>query len=336
MGIAKEIIMHRIARFLLPIVLLLMAASCSKKFTKPADVPQTPSSPGGPSSFPLVSLNQLLKDFRYNPEEHCIISGAFTRVELASGDTLVIYPWSFRDAGADTIISAKIVCVKATALHSPADMIMNRTTGSMLQGGMLRVAGQMYVEANMDGVPVKMERYGILFKHPRQSTERMDLALGTMNVMDSLVRWRMVDSVAPGSTASGTNVDTMYVFDTARTSGWLSAAQPFDTATQKADINVYLYGVGLDSKNTAVYLVLPSINCVLPITYSRYTGYFSMGDDAHKVREGMKGHVIAIAKNGANYYYYEQKNLVIKDGMVVSATPTLQTFDYIRTSLFSL
>ena len=297
---------------------------------------QSPTSPGGPSSFPLVSLNQLLKAFHYTPEEHCIISGTFTRVALASGDTLVIYPWSFRDVAADTIISATIVCVKATALHTVADMIMNRTTGTTLQGGMLRVAGQMHVEANMDGMPVKIESYGIHLKQAHPSTERMDISLGSINSTDSLVRWRMVDSAAPGTTALGTDIDTMYIFDSVAADGWVGAAQPFDTATAKADIQVYLSGAGLDSKNTAVYLVLPSINCVLPVTYSRYTGYFSLGDDSHKVREGMICHVVAIGKNGANYYYFEQKNLVVKDGMLVAVTPTLQTFDYIRSSLYSL
>lgn len=318
-------------------LLLLTAASCSKKFTKPDDVSQTPTSPGGPSSFPLVSLNQLLKNFRYTPEEHCIPAGFITRMPLAGGDTLVFYPWSFRDEAADTIITMTMVCVKSIVLRTPADMIMNRTTGSTLQGGMLRVAGHMYVEANiMGGAPVKIESYGMLLKQAQPSTQRMDVSLGTINATDSLVRWNMVDSTGPGSTASGTNIDTMYVFDSVKTGGWIAAAQPFDTATAKADIQVYISGAGLDSKNTAVYLVLPSINCVLPVTYSRYTGYFSLGDDSHKVREGMICHVIAIGKNGANYYYFEQKDLVVKDGMLVAVTPTLQTFDYIRASLFSL
>ncbi|MBX2904539.1 MAG: hypothetical protein KF744_00785 [Taibaiella sp.] len=328
--------MYRIARQLLPIVLLLTAASCAKKYTKPDTVPQTPSSPGGPSSFPIVSLNQLLKDFRYTPEENCIPAGLLTTVTLAGGDTLVFYPWSFRDRMADTIITLHTVCIRTTVLHTPADMIMNRTTGSTLQGGMLRVAGHLYIEATMDGVPVKLSQYRVLLKHPRVSTERMDIAAGTVNPTDSLVRWRMIDSVAIGTTALGTDVDTMYVFDSVSGDGWIAATEPFDTATQKADINVYLSAVGLDSKNTAMFLVLPSINCVLPVTYSRYTGYFSLGDDAHKVREGMTAHLVTISRNGANYYYYEQKNLLIKDGMVITATPTLQTSDYIRTSLRAL
>lgn len=297
---------------------------------------QSPSSPGGPSSFPVVSLNQLMKDFRYVPEEHCIGAGFFTSVALAGGDTLMFYPWSFRDAVADTIITMRTVCINAIVLRSPADVIMNRTTGATLQGGMLRVAGHLYIVATADGKRVKVDQYGMFLKHKKMSANRMDVARGAVNPSDSLVRWRMVDSVNIGTTAMGTSIDTMYRFDSVAGDGWIGAMQPFDTTTLKADINIYLSGVGLDSKNTVIYLVLPSINCVLPVTYSRYTGYFSMGSDAHKVREGMTAHVVAIGRNGASYYYYEQKNLKIRDGMVVTATPTLQTFDYIRSSLYSL
>ena len=318
-------------------LLLLMAASCSKKFKKQDDVVQSPTSPGGPSSFPLVSLNQLLKGFRYTPEEHCIPAGFFTTVPLAGGDTLVFYPWSFRDGAADTIITMTMVCIKAIVLRTPADLIMNRTTGTTLQGGMLRVAGQMHVEANMDGAPVKIESYGMFLKLAHPSTERMDVSLGAVNATDSLVRWHMVDSVAPGTTALGTDIDTMYVFDSVTEEGWVGAAQPFDTSTAKAEIKIYLSGAGLDSKNTAVYVVLPSINAVMPVPYIRSTGYFVLGgDDAHKIREGMTTHVVAIGRNGANYYYFEQKSLMVKDGMLVAVTPTLQTFDYIRSSLLSL
>jgi len=329
--------MHRIARLLLPICLLLMAASCSKKFKKQDDVVQSPTSPGGPSSFPMVSLNQLLKSFRYAPEENCVAAGFFSMMPLASGDTLMFYPWSFKDGIADTTITTGTVCVKTIALHSPADIIMNRSTGSTANGGMLRTAGHMYVEARMGETQVKLIQYGMHLKHRYLSSERMDMARGTVNATDSLVRWQMVDSVGAGTTAIGTTVDTVYRFDSVSGQGWLGAAQPFDTTTARAGLKVYLSAVGLDSKNTAVYVVLPSINCVLPVTFSRYTGYFELGlDDASKIREGMKAHVIAIGRNSTSYYYFEQKDMVVKDGMIVTATPTLQTFDYIRTSLYSL
>lgn len=329
--------MHRITRLLLPVCMLLLAASCSKKFKKQDDVVQSPSSPGGPSSFPLVSLNQLLKSFRYTPEENCVAAGFFSMMPLASGDTLLFYPWSFKDEVGDTIITAGTVCIQTIALHSPADMIMNRSTGSTLQGGMLRVAGQLHVAARMGEKPVKIMQFAMHIKHKRLSTERMDVSLGTVNATDSLVRWQMWDSVGTGTTALGTTIDTVYRLDSVNAGGWVAAAQPFDTTTAKAALQVYLSAVGLDSKNTAVYVVLPSINCVLPVTFSRYTGYFELGaDDASKIREGMKAHVIAIGRNGANYYYYEQKNIVVKDGMLVTAAPTLQTFDYIRLSLYSL
>jgi len=249
----------------------------------------------------------------------------------------MFYPWSFKDDIGDTIITSGTVCINTIALHSPADIIMNRSTGSTLNGGMLRVAGQMYVEARMGETPVKIMQFAMHIKHKRLSTERMDVSLGTVNATDSLLRWQMLDSVRTGTTALGTTVDTVYRFDSVSGDGWLGAAQPFDTTTAKAGLKVYLSGVGLDSKNTAVYVVLPSINCVLPVTFSRYTGYFELGlEDATKIREGMTAHVVAIGSTGTNYYYFEQKNLLVKDGIIITAIPALQTFDYIRSALYSL
>lgn len=328
--------MNRISWLFLSLLVLATAASCGKKYEKQKDIPAVPTSPGGPSSFPVIPLNELFQQFAYKPEEKCVIAGVTNIVNLSKRTRLVFYPWSFRNAAGDTII-AEEVCIHAVEAYTPADMIMNRTTGTSYKGDLLRTSGQLSFWAEMGGEKVKVAQYGVLFKRPAPSTRRMDLAYGTNLVKDSVVKWEMVDSVKPGTTSLATDVDTFYVFDSAARTAWVGAAQVFDTTTSRADIGVYITSPGLDSKNTVVYVVFPSLNSVAVAPFDKATQTFLLGGDvARQVPLGMMVHIVVVAKMADNYYYYEKKNVLTTEGLIISAAPAKQSFDFIRASLWSL
>jgi len=329
--------MNRIPRMLsFVLIAVLFALACTKKYTKPADVPPPTYNTGGPTTFPVIPMNELFKDFRYNPEVHCIIAGVRDSVTLSKGTSVVFYPWSFEDAAGDTITGA-VVCVSAVEVYNTGDMIQNRTTSVSKDGDLLTGRGQVYISATMDGQKVYVKKYKVLFKQPKPYATRKDLYYGSSINKDSVATWTIADSTGPGTTALSTNTDSLYVYDSVSDLGWVGCARVFDTTTTRTDINVALASPGFDSKNTSVYVVFPSINAVAVASYAKATNTFLLGGDAkHKVPTGMTVHVIVISKREGNYFYFEQKGVTVTDGLYISAPLTSQTFDYIRGKLWGL
>ncbi|MCF8449971.1 MAG: hypothetical protein K9G49_08905 [Taibaiella sp.] len=318
--------------FALAITAALFVSSCGKNYDP------------GPGPTPVATnktqLNSLFKEFRSTPEIKCVTAGIPQTVVFSKGTKLTFYPNSFKTA-AGVIITSGTVCLEVIEMYKPGDMIANRATTTD-NNRLLTSGGQVKIRATKDGQEVYANKYGIGFRQPGASSQPMMLFYGNTNNEDSVTTWTTdTTKINRGSFSEFTLYDTTgsaatqawyHQFDSCTDFNWINCDYFFNNTAPKTNIYVSTGDVVFNKSNTSIFIVFPSINAV-----SRaYTIPGSETFTGYNFPTGLGVNIIMMSKVGNDYYYTEQNGLTVTADMSVTATPTKQSLDYIKTKLGAL
>ena len=271
-----------------------------------------------------------------------VVAGVYTEVRLSKGTKLKFYPYSFKD-GVGNLLNGDTIRLSVLELYGAGAGIANRSVN--LSGNqLLKNNGELYITAARDGGSVAINKYGVCFLASAHSQEQRDLYYGHSGNEDSTIRWNrvglMTGAYCIGTVldtqsvylvdTSGTKVDTTNVyrnynvFDSCAALGWVGCAYPYQATTQLTNISVSPASSDFNNSNTAVFLVFPQINAVVPVTdYDSASHVFSL-PNGYEVPSDITAHLVVIGYNGSTLYYYQQTNFLL--GRNMSIIPILRPY----------
>ena len=307
------------------------------------------------------SPNKLFAGLRYTPQTLHVTAGRDTIVFGASGTMFHFYTYSFKTATGAPITSGT-VAVQLVEMLKPGDMIANRA-GTMAGSQLLQSGGQVSVIASMNGQTVFASKYGIGFAQGGYSGQQMQLFAGNTNNGDSITNW----AVAAADSANGTVANAAdsqsvvsnaygrawvgYVFDSSSSDSSSSLQYTncdafYSATTPMVSVGVVMPDTSFNPNTTEVFLVLPTINCVMSTIEPELgsAGYRAATNTINIVSEGntaivpsgMTYQLVVVAIKNGQYYYYTHSGTVPASGVLATATMPPQTQSYVSAQLAAL
>jgi hypothetical protein len=279
----------------------------------------------------------------------------------AKGTMLHFYTTSFKNAAGQTITGGTIY-LQLVEMYSPGDMVANRAT-TMNNANMLTSGGQISVSATMNGQTVYIRQYGLGFIQSTTSSQTMQLFPGNVANGDSIANWGTpVSDSLNGRVAFGADSNNVianaygrpwvgYVFDTASTDSSSSLQYTncdafYYNDSPKASVAVVMPDTSFNPNNTEVFLVLPSINCVMSTiepqlgsnSYNAATNTINIVSEGNTaiVPAGMSYELVVVAIKNGQYYYYTHTGTIPDSGVLVTSAMTPETQSYVQTQLANL
>lgn len=290
----------------------------------------------------LSVINSALNSLKPAPQVVYVVAGTYTEVRLPKGTKLKFYPFSFKNGSGD-VADGDTVAISVIEMYGAGTALENRCAN--LSGNqVLKNGGQIFITARCHGKDVSVTRYGVCFLAAAHSTQPMALYYGSPGYDDSLTRWMRVGNMV-GTAVQGTVLDTMSVyfvdssgmsvdtahiyrnyneFDSVSALQWVGCEYPYAVSTPLTNISVTPGSTDFNNSNTAVFLIFPDINAVIPVTdYNSSTHTFSL-QQGYEVPSGLKAHLVAVGYNKGNLYFFEQTDFTLNTGM--SFTPVMSAF----------
>ena len=287
----------------------------------------------------IVSQAQLFSQLKSTPQTFSVRAGKDTVIAGAEGTSVHFYTNSFKDAGGNIITSGS-VSVQLVEMYKPGEMIANGATTCTADGLPLQSGGQINITATMNGQQVYANNYGLGFKQTAPSTAPMQLFLGGTGIAGSSPQWTMSDTSRGGVVANGTNSDTtmtnphaslMYIFDTCSTFNFVNCDHFMGSSYTLTDVTVTMQDNTYNGSNTTIYLVLPSVNCVMQGSGNNTDGTFTV----RNVPVGLNYKVVALsAKTGSFYFGLSSGTVATASG--VTMTVASSTLDGVISGLQGL
>ncbi len=274
------------------------------------------------------SLNQLFSGLRPTPQNFSVTAGRDTIVMGANNTMLHFYTNSFKDANGN-IITAGTIYLQLVEMYKPADFIANRTT-TTAHDTLLTSGGEINIMATMNGQTVYANKYGIGFPQSSASTTPMQLYYGNNANPDSVTTWTQGNNTTPGTSATGTSVDTtyaywlhnqpFYIFDSCTGFHYVNCDCISRGASQVTNVSVIVPDTSYNQSNTEVYLSFPTQKYLVLLSgYSNTSNTFSPDySDGTQIPVGFNYALVVITNKNGNYYYYEQSGITTS-GMTATA-----------------
>jgi len=141
-----------------------------------------------------------------------------------------------------------------------------------------------------------------------------------------------------GGTGGGGSASNRYIFDTSTKFGWVNCDDFNKASGPLTIVNATITDSVSKINNTQVFLVLPTINSVMLLDqYNNTTRTYSTWSiGSGFVPEGMTAHLIIMAREKDEYYYYKQTGITITKNMLLTATLEKKPLSYIISELGSL
>lgn len=287
-----------------------------------------------------AQINLGLSYLKDAPLEITVIAGTYTEVRLPKGTKLKFYTYSFAD-GNGKLLNGDTIKLSVLEMYGAGAAIANRCM-NLNNNQLLTSGGAICLKAQRSGGVVNINKYGVCFYAAAHSQNPMNLYYGNGRNEDSILRWTKANPMT-GTFATGTSLDTMsvylvdtsgthstnvyrncYIFDSCTSLNWVGSNYPYRVSTPLTNIAVTPISNDFTDANTAVYLVFPDINAVIPVSqYDSVSHTFSLPTGL-EMPSGMNANLVAIGYNGSNLYYYEQKGF--KLGIDMSLIPTLRPY----------
>ncbi len=307
------------------------------------------------------SPNKLFAGLRYTPQTLHVTAGRDTIVFGAKGTMFHFYTYSFRSASGAPITSGT-VDLQLVEMLKPGDMIANRA-GTLAGSQLLQSGGQVSVIASMGGQTVFANKYGIGFPQAGPSAQAMQMFAGNNNNGDSITNWAVaaLDSMN-GTVANGADTSFAvtnaygrpwvgYVFDSSSSDSSSSMQYTncdafYNATTPLVSVGVIMPDTSFNPNTTEVFLVLPTINCVMSTIepelgsagYNAATGTISIVSEGNSaiVPSGMTYKIVIVAIKNGQYYYFTQAGTIPASGILAPATMAPQTQSYVAAQLAAL
>ena len=325
-GRHKVIRMNQLRQILLLAtgMILLVSASCRKKEYK-----VLPSNTPTDNTAIVAALNSL----KSSTQTYDVTVGVYTEIRLSQGTKLKFYPYSFKDAK-NNILTSGVVQVSVREVYGPGAGIVNRLA-NMSGNLLLKNGGGIYITGQMNGSDVNVNKYGVCFLAATHSDDPMALYYGTTGYEDSMTRWMRVGNMTGTAVqgtildtqavyyvdTSGTHVDTASImrnynqFDSVGAWGWIGCHYPYASSNTLTDINVIPNDETFNATNTAVFLVLPEVKIVIPVTdYNTTTHSFSL-PTGYDVPADLIADLVVLSYKDGKLYYWQQTNFNISMNM---------------------
>ncbi len=284
----------------------------------------TSITPGNPS------LNQLFSALRSTPQTFSVTAGRDTIIYGANGTMLHFYVNSFKDDSGNTITSG-IINIQLVEIYKIGDFIANRTS-TITNDSFLTSGGEINIAAQANGQTVFANKYGLGFKQSAASSQQMQLYYGNNNNTDSITTWIQGNNTTPGTTASGTYIDSSrgnhdynYFFDSCTSFSTVNCDYFWNSSSQLTDIKVVVPNTNYNNSNTEISLVFPMQKVSIPVAlYNSATNSFSLAYHGNQIPVGLNYELVVITNNNENWYYYEQSGLTTS-GMTINAAMASET-----------
>ncbi len=315
---------------LLGIVVFITVLSCSKNYSNNSTV------------YSPQSLNQLFAGLRSTPQSLSVQAGRDTIIFGANGTMLHFYTNSFKTASG-TIITSGTINLQLVEMYKAGDMIRNRAT-TMVSGQILQSAGQVTIDATMNGQEVFANVYGIGFKHGSSSNAPMAIYYGSTGNADSVATWAQSDTTKQGTKVNGTRDSSLFwasnfpyfSFDSSTVFHWVNCDWFYSNDSPKVSVNVILPDTSFHPRNTQIFLVLPFVSHVGAandtlmkvlcsdrggIAYTAATNTMELTSDGSSiiVPAGLHYELVVITNKNGTYYYYSQAGVIPHNGLVATA-----------------
>lgn len=325
--------------------LLTLLSACRKTDYKANDL-----KPVTDNTAIVAALNLL----KVTPQVIEVTVGVYTEVRLSQGTKLKFYPYSFKDQTGN-ILTSGTVQITVAEVYGPGLGIVNRVA-NMSGNQLLRNGGQIYITGQINGSEVAVNKYGVCFLAPTHSEEPMALYYGTTGFEDSMTRWMRVGNMT-GTAVQGTILDTQSVyfvdtsgvgvdtaniyrnyneFDSVASWKWVGCNYPYAPGNRLTDVFVTTSDASFDNSNTAVFLVIPEVKTVIPVTdYNKVSRTFSM-PPGYDVPTGVEAHLVVLSFKSGKLYYYQQTGFNLSYGMEFAPTMREYTSNEILNMLYAL
>lgn len=287
-----------------------------------------------------AQINLGLSYLKNTPLEITVIAGTYTEVRLPKGTKLKFYTYSFTDADGK-ILSGDTIKLSVLEMYGAGAAIANRCM-NLNNNQLLTSGGTIRLKAQRSGGAVNINKYGVCFYATAHSQNPMNLYYGNGRNEDSTLRWTKANPMS-GTFATSTSLDTMtvylvdttgthatnvyrnyYIFDSCTSLNWVGCNYPYRLTTSLTNIAVTPVSSDFTDANTAVFLVFPDINAVIPVSqYDSVSHTFSLPKGL-EMPSGMNADLVAIGYNGSNLYYYENKGF--KLGIDMALIPILRPY----------
>ncbi len=329
-------------------VVILLIASCRKSTSVVSNISTVST-----TTVDYTQLNSLFNGLQPYAQNIKVNAGTYQTVRAAGGTVLRFYPHSFRDKIGNFITNG-VVNIQITEMYNPGAMLANRSSETS-NGKLLNCGGQVNIKATINGMDVFANKYGIEFLASKPSTEPFNLFYGVKGA-DSVVNWGL-SSAPTGTSAYGTTIDSFLIvsvdtnghtldtmvvrtnynkFDSCTSFDWISCSSFFASGGAVTDIYATPTDTLFNNSNTTVFLIFPDINSIAPVNhYNASSRTFSL-NSGYEVPVGVKVHLVAIANVSGTYYYFQQKNVNITNGIQFSPMLTRSTLNQIIASIMTL
>ena len=294
-----------------------------------------------------------MSSLRSTPQEFTIQAGQDVIFNAAQGTTLHFYNNSFKDADGN-IITKGTIDMKIVEMYKAGDMIRNNAS-TMAGGEILQSAGQISMDASMNGRPVTANVYGVGFKHTAASTQPMALFYGNTNNASGVATWTQSDTTKKGAISSAP-FKSQYYFDSCKEFKWANSDWFYYNSATKVAVDVILPDSTFNASNTAIYLVLPNVamGATTPGTFTavlsnveKYMGsgsYIASTNTLKLISEGrtaivpfgLNYQLVVIATKKNSYYYYQQSGVIPPSGLTASPDLKMCTSQQVLDQLHKL
>ena len=302
---------------------VIVAISCKKKKTT--------------TTYDSTNLNKLFSDLKTAPQSFTVQAGRDTVIVGHDSTLIRFYPNSFKDA-AGNIITSGTINIDLVEMYKSGDMVLNRTVTATADAQLLKSAGQVNIKAVMNGKEVFANKYGLGFKQPGSSADKMALFYGGNDNEDSVVTWTSSDTKLEENTTTVNPLDTgagfpfrggyYYLFDSCGQFDLVNCDRLYDPKVKNTTASIIMPDATFNPSNTQVYIILPATNSATmgderqEYNSDRYT--FKIGNHGNLVPIGMD-YIIVVIANKDGTFYFDMKKGVITDGLSVKMDMAVET-----------
>jgi len=333
--------MRKYTRFftLLSVAAAAMFASCKKESNSGGTLPPMDSTT---EKLILSNLFGGTKTMT-SVQEYEIAAGQLQVVRALAKTRLVFYPNSFKDQNGNTITSGQIK-IRIIEMYTPGQVIANRST-TTADGRLLYSGGQVYVKAYRAGQELLPRVYGIGF--PVANTNQappMRLFYGNNNNADSTVTWTKANENS-GTFVTNTFLDTnvqpnivYYQFDSCTNFNWINCDEFYNiSGIELTDINIVSKdSLGLNHKNTQVFLVFPGLNAVTYMQNFDSALHVWSLSPKYQLPVNTTFHAVSLSLRNGVYYYAEKKNLTVTTNFSDTLKPQKTSLTNVLSALTGL